>query len=98
MMRIALLTVALLLALPAQAKVVATPKDKIGHLILGGVAYGGCRILGYQPETCLYTAMGVGAAKEAYDYMHPHDHSAEMMDFSATATGGLLLFTFERAF
>lgn len=82
----------------AQAEVIPTPKDKAGHVVMGLVTYGGCRILRYEPETCLYAAVAVGVAKEAYDYSQPKKHSTEFMDFAATATGGLIGFTFERAF
>ena len=92
------LLLALLLVTQAHAEVVATPKDKQGHLWLGAITYSGCRLMTFKPETCLYTAMGVAAAKEIYDYSQPKKHSTEMMDFAATATGGLLLFTFERLF
>ena len=100
MPKLAYLLLLLLLSLPVQARaeVVHTPKDKVGHLILGAVTYGGCRVVGYKPETCLYAAMAVGVAKELYDYAHPKQHSTEFMDFAATSTGGLLMFTVEKAF
>lgn len=93
-----LAAILLCFSLSAQAEVVSLPKDKQGHIVLGVGVYAGCRILRYEPETCLYAAMAVGVAKEAMDATDKKHHSVEFMDFAATATGGLLMFTFERSF
>jgi hypothetical protein len=94
----AIIAICIALSSPCYAEVIPTPKDKIGHLLLGGATYIGCRVLQYEPQTCLFAGMAVGLAKEVYDSAHPKQHSTEMMDFSATATGGLLMFTFEKEF
>lgn len=86
------------IALMSQCYAEPTPKDKIGHLLLGGATYIGCRVLQYEPQTCLFAGMAVGLSKEAMDATQPKKHSVEVMDFAATATGGLLMFTFEKAF
>jgi putative lipoprotein len=63
-----------------------TGKDKAQHLL-------GSAVLSYSlsevisPESAFLTSVGIGLAKEVYDYKHPKSHTASYKDFIADVAG-----------
>jgi putative lipoprotein len=61
-------------------------KDKAQHFV-------GSAVLSYSfsefmsADKAFLTAVGIGLAKEVYDYQHPHKHTASYKDFIADVAG-----------
>ena len=67
------------------------PIDKCLHFLAGGFVAG----IVYALTTSHWWAVGVtavvGITKEIYDYFHPEDHTAEVLDAIATLAGAVPL-------
>ncbi len=62
------------------------PPDKYGHFGIGAILGLSALWIGW---LALLPLLAVAAGKEAWDHAHP-PHRAEVVDFLATAGGGLL--------
>jgi uncharacterized protein YfiM (DUF2279 family) len=57
-----------------------TGKDKAQHFAGSSVlSYGFSEVM--SPESAFLTSVGIGLAKEVYDYKHPDKHTASYKDF-----------------
>ena len=61
-------------------------KDKAQHFVGSAVlSYGFSEFM--SADKAFLTAVGIGFAKEVYDYRHPHKHTASYKDFIADVAG-----------
>jgi putative lipoprotein len=64
-------------------------KDKAQHFL-------GSAVLSYSlsevvsPQTAFLTSVGIGLAKEVYDYRHPERHTASYKDFIVDVAGAYI--------
>jgi hypothetical protein len=65
------------------------PKDKQLHALAGLAIALPVSAVGH-PGLALGMAVAAGVGKEIYDYYHPLDHTADLMDALATIGGGVL--------
>jgi hypothetical protein len=66
------------------------PIDKQAHALGGAVIVLLSIVAGWPLWLGLLICPGVALAKEVYDRVHPHAHTADVWDFLATCLGGLV--------
>lgn len=64
------------------------PYDKALHMIVGVALFAMFHFVG--DLLALFLVALVAALKEAYDWQHPENHTAEFGDFVYTVAGGVL--------
>lgn len=63
-----------------------TGKDKAQHFLgSAALSYSFSEVM--SPESAFLTSVGIGLAKEVYDYKHPAKHTASYKDFIADVAG-----------
>ena len=62
-------------------------RDKKLHIIVGFLIAGTGAVMGYA-EIGFILSVWAGLVKEFYDWLHPETHTADVLDFVATALGG----------
>jgi putative lipoprotein len=76
----------LLLPITCLAQDSWTGKDKAQHFVGSAVlSYGFSEFM--SADKAFLTAVGIGLAKEVYDYQHPEKHTASYKDFIANVAG-----------
>jgi len=71
-------------------RLLAYQKDTWGHLIVGWLIVSGLHLAGVGVAFSFIGAIVAGALKEGYDHAHPKAHTADSIDFYATALGALI--------
>lgn len=63
----------------------SVPRDKLLHILLGALISFSVGL--WEPWIGLAAGVVIGVLKEVYDYERPERHTADILDFWATAVG-----------